>query len=146
MRFVDGSKFCQKTQAIGDEKSSGAESMDQLMIDIEDNDNCGYFPIQVFETQSEPRSAAVITIPNIPENDNPHDVVGWDSEDGGTACEVTAVVVGDSGSGQALMIYGGDHGIRLRPSSSNSAWSLDADDQNGEPYLLLQTSVELVFS
>jgi hypothetical protein len=120
--------------------------VDQLMIDIEDNENCGYFPIQVFETQSEPRSAAIITVPNIPENDNPHDVVGWCSDNGGTACEVTAVVVGDSGSGQAMMIYGGDHGVRLRPSSSNSFWSLDTEDQNGEPYLLLQTSVNLVFS
>ena len=120
--------------------------MDQLMLDIEDNENCGYFPIQVFETQSEPRSAAMITVPNIPQSDEPHDVVGWCSDEGGTACDAIAVVVGDSGSGQALMIHGGDHGVRLRPSNSASTWSLDSDDQVGEPYLLLQTSVELVFS
>lgn len=120
--------------------------MDQLMIDIEDNDNSGYFPIQVFETQSEPRSASMITLPNIPENDEPHDVVGWCSDNGGSACAVTAVVVGDSGSGQALMLHGGDHGVRLRPSSNGSKWSLDAADQFGEPYLLLQTSVDLIFS
>ena len=119
--------------------------IDQLMIDIEDNDNCGYFPIQVFETQTEPRSAAVIRIPNIPDSDEPHDVVGWSSDDGGTPCEAIAVVVGDSGSGQALMIHGGDHGIRLRPSSSQSPWALSSTDQTGEPYLLLQTSVELEF-
>ncbi len=46
-----------------------AVGMDQLMLDIEDNENCGYFPIQVFETQSEPRSAATITVPNIPQSD-----------------------------------------------------------------------------
>ena len=129
--------FCDLVRAVG---------MDQLMLDIEDNENCGYFPIQVFETQSEPRSAAVITIPNIPQSDEPHDVVGWCSDEGGPACEATAVVVGDSGSGQALMIHGGDHGVRLRPSNSSSPWSLDSADQIGEPYLLLQSSVELVFS
>ncbi len=116
------------------------------MIDIEDNENSGYFPIQVFETQSEPKSAAVIRIPNIPESDEPHDVVGWSSDEGGIACDATAVLVGDSGSGQALMIYGGDHGIRLRPSSSKSPWALSSSDQAGEPYLLLQTSVPLEFS
>jgi len=116
------------------------------MIDIEDNDNSGYFPIQVFETQSEPRIANVITIPNIPESDEPHDVVGWCSEDGGRPCEVTAVLVGDSGAGQVMMIHGGDHGIRLRPSSSDTPWSLDSSDQIGEPYLLLATSINLEFS
>jgi hypothetical protein len=120
--------------------------VDQLMIDIEDNDNSGYFPIQVFETQSEPRSSSMITLPNIPESDEPHDVVGWCSENGGSACSITAVVVGDSGSGQALMIHGGDQGVRLRPSSSASKWSLEAVDQIGEPYLLLRTSIELIFS
>ena len=92
---------------------SGAVGLDQLMIDIEDNDNSGYFPIQVFETQSELRTAAMITIPTLPGKDGPFDVVGWCSDDGGTLCEVTSVVVGDSGSGQALMIYGGDHGVRF---------------------------------
>jgi hypothetical protein len=120
--------------------------MDQLMIDIEDNENSGYFPIQVFETQSEPRTTAVITVPSIPSSDEPHDVVGWCSDGGGGSCEVTAVVVGDSGSGQALLIHGGDYGVRLRPSESDSPWSLEAGDQIGEPYLLLQTSIKLTFS
>ena len=120
--------------------------MDQLMIDIEDNDNCGYFPIQVFETQSEPQTASSITVPNIPDSDEPHTVIGWCSDNGGEPCEVSAVTVGDSGSGQAIMVYGGDHGIRLKPTSSDAPWDLESPDQIGEPYLLLQTSVKLVFS
>ncbi|MEE8045255.1 MAG: hypothetical protein V3T49_00290 [Dehalococcoidia bacterium] len=116
------------------------------MIDIEDNENSGYFPIQVFETQGEPRSAGVITVPDVPGKDEPYDVVGWCSDDGGVVCDVTAVVVGDSGSGQALMIHGGDHGVRMRPTNSASEWSLESADQIGEPYLLLRTSVDLKFS
>jgi hypothetical protein len=127
--------------------------MDQLMIDIEDNDNCGYFPIQVFETQSEPSSARMITVPNIPQSDEPHDVIGWCSEpsasasysSGGSPCEVTAVLVGDSGVGQVMMIHGGDYGIRLRPASSKLEWSLNSPTQTGEPYLLLATSIKIKF-
>jgi hypothetical protein len=126
--------------------------MDQIMIDIEDNENSGYFPIQVFETQSESRTAQMITIPNTPSSDEAHDVVGWCTDESvpadpdGVACAVTSVVVGDSGSGQALLIHGGDQGVRLRVSSGGSEWSLQASDQSGEPYLLLRTSIELVFS
>ena len=125
--------------------------MGQLMIDIEDNENSGYFPVQVFETQGEPRSSAAITVPSIPGSDEPHEVVGWcsgagDRGDRGGPCEATAVPVGDSGSGQALMIHGGDHGIRLRPVSSISTWSLEAGEQKGEPYMLLAASSELLFA
>jgi hypothetical protein len=119
---------------------------DQLMIDIEDNDNCGYFPIQVFETQSEPRTSSLIRIPSIPESDEPHDVTGWSSDDGGSPCDAVAVLVGDSGSGQAMMIYGGDHGVRIRPSAGGEPWSLESSHQTGEPYILLQTSVQLELS
>ena len=122
--------------------------MGQVMIDIEDNDNSGYFPVQVFETQGEPRSSAVITVPSIPGSDEPYEVVGWCSGAGnrGGPCEATAVIVGDSGSGQALMVYGGDYGIRLRPASSGSLWSLEAVGQKGEPYMLLAAAAELLFS
>ena len=122
--------------------------MGQLMIDIEDNDNCGYFPVQVFESQGESRSSAAITIPSFPGSDEPHEVVGWCSgdDDGGEPCAATAVIVGDSGSGQVWMIHGGDHGIRLRPVSSGSPWSVSAGEQKGEPYMLLDSSTELLFS
>jgi len=140
---------CQKTIArrtlLTNTFANDGDSVDQLMIDIEENENSGYFPIQIFETQGESRSVPMITVPNITENNVPHDVVGWCSDDGGSTCNVTAVAVGDSGLGQVTMIYGGDNGIRLRPSSSKSAWSLDATDQSGEPYILLSTSADLIF-
>jgi hypothetical protein len=122
--------------------------MDQIIIDIEDNDNCGYFPMQVFEVQGEARSSAVITIPSVPGSDEPHDVAGWCSEAGedGGPCDATAVAVGDSGAGQVIMIHGGDHGIRMRPASSRSPWSLSSADQIGEPYMLIASSSEIGFS
>jgi len=140
---------CQKTivrRILQTDTSTNDEAFaDQLMIDLEENENSGYFPIQIFETQGKSRSVKMITVPNIPESDVPHDVVGWCSDDGGSICNVTAVAVGDSGLGQVRMIYGGDNGIRLRPSSSKSTWSLEAMDQSGEPYILLPTCVDLIF-
>ncbi len=130
--------------------------MGQIIIDIEENDNCGYFPVQVFETQGKPRSSAVITVPAVPGSDERHQVVGWCASAGareprepkeqGVPCEATAVVVGDSGSGQVLLIHGGEHGIRLRPVSSDSQWSLESGEQKGEPYMLITSSAELAFS
>lgn len=118
----------------------------QLMIDIEDNENCGYFPIQLFETQSKPKTSSSIIVPEVPGRDGEYEVVGWCDENGGSPCEATAVIVGDSGSGQALMIYGGEFGVRLRPSGATSQWSLEAADQFGEPYLLLPTTTQLRIS
>ena len=140
---------CKKTigqRILGADNPTDNETfVDQLMIDLEENENSGYFPIQIFETQGKPRSVKMITVPNIPQSDAPHDVVGWCSDDGGSAYNVTAVAVGDSGLGQVTMIYGGNHGLRLRPSSSDSIWRLDATDQLGEPYILLPISVDLIF-
>ena len=140
---------CQKTivrKILQTDTSTNDEAfVDQLMIDLEENENSGDFPIQIFETQGKSRSVKIITVPNIPESDAPHDVVGWCSDDGGSVCHVTAIAVGDSGLGQVTMIYGGNHGIRLRPSSSDSIWRLYATDQLGEPYILLPISVDLIF-
>ena len=75
---------CKKTigQRIlqADNSADNETFVDQLMIDLEENENSGYFPIQIFETQGKSRSVEIITVPNIPESDAPHDVVGWCSD------------------------------------------------------------------
>ena len=45
--------------------------------------------------------------------------------------------VSDSGQARAHLVYGGDFGIRFRPSGSAGDWSLDDPDQWGEPYVVL---------
>ena len=45
--------------------------------------------------------------------------------------------VDDSGEGVALLIDGGDAGLRLKPAAHASPWRLDDPEQWGEPYLLL---------
>lgn len=67
-------------------------------------------------------------------------VTGW-SSDG--ACPAYAATVEDSGDGTALLVYGGDQGIRLKPEGSSAQWSLHAKEQWGEPCLLLPLETEV---
>lgn len=68
-----------------------------------------------------------------------HKVTGWSSEG---PCEATALIVEDSGAGSALLIHGGDEGIRLMPDDIDEPWSLDSANQWGEACLLLSEDVE----
>jgi hypothetical protein len=56
-------------------------------------------------------------------------VTGWSSEGDGSPCAANAIPVEDSGSGAALLVHGGDWGVRLVPE--------DGSPPFGEPYLLL---------
>ena len=111
--------------------------MPQIWIDIEDNENCGYFPMQTFEQQGDQESGASIIIPEISGKQVAYEAVGWCSDNGGSPCAVTATLIGDSGAGRSRLIMGGNHGVRLRPAHTGGEWSLSAPDQFGEPYILL---------
>jgi len=115
--------------------------MPQVWIDIEDNENCGYHPFQTFESQGAPETARSVVIEDIAGAEGPHEVVGWCSDEGGLPCDVTVVLIGDSGAGNSRLVMGGDNGIRIRPAGSGEEWSLNAASQRGEPYMLLRTDV-----
>lgn len=120
--------------------------MGHIFIDIEENDNCGYHPMQTFETVGDERVYAAVQIPDVYARTGPHVVVGWHSEDGGGPCPVTVVEVTDSGASTSLLIAGGDCGIRLRPAQAHAeapAWKLGDPNQWGEPYLLLPPETAL---
>lgn len=119
--------------------------MAQVWIDIEDNENSGYFPIQTFEIRSDPETGALVEVTELPGADGPQHVVGWCSDNGGSPCDVTVVLITDSGAGESRLVKGGDHGIRIRPAGLDEVWSLDAATQRGEPYLLLNGSAEYRF-
>ena len=116
--------------------------MSQVWIDIEDNDNCGYFPIQTFEARGVERVARSIVLDDVTNVEGRCEVVGW-SEEG--ACEVRVVRVGDSGAGESILVHGGNYGIRLRSYKIADEWSLYSGDEFGEPYMLLPTGTEIEF-
>ena len=116
--------------------------MAQVWIDIEDNSNCGYFPIQTFEARGVERVCRSILLDDVSEVDGLCEVVGWSNEG---RCEVRVVAVGDSGAGETMLVYGGNHGIRLRPHILSTEWSLESPDEYGEPYMLLSECASIEF-
>lgn len=116
--------------------------MAQVWIDIEDNDNCGYFPMQTFEVRGKERVASSILLDDVTNIEGRCEAVGWSDEG---RCNVNVVPVGDSGSGESILVHGGNHGIRLRSNRAIADWSLESEDEFGEPYMLLPTGTSIEF-
>ena len=110
--------------------------MAQVWIEIDENDNCGYFPIQVFEARGTEQVANSIVV----EHNGRQEVVGWED---GAPTTVRVVPVGDSGVGESLLIYGGNNGVRMRRASLSEPWSIRNDRESGEPYLLLPSNTRV---
>ena len=116
--------------------------MSQVWIDIEDNDNCGYFPMQTFEARGVERVAHSIVLDDVTNVEGRCEAVGW-SDVG--RCQIRVVPVGDSGAGESILVHGGNHGIRLRPRRIGAEWSLESEAEFGEPYMLLPTDTAVEF-
>ncbi len=72
------------------------------------------------------------------------DVMGV--EEGGRFSPAHAVKITDSGEGFAYLIFGGDWGIRLRPSAyAGEAWDLGNKNQWGEPFKMYGSTDDIIF-
>ena len=121
--------------------------MGQIWVDVEENPNSEYLPMRVFETQGAEIVARAIRVSEVSGGEGPHEIVGWSSEGGGTPANITYAPVTDSGAAVSILVVGGDFGVRMRPAGdaeNAGEWSLESDDQRGEPYLLLPPDVEIV--
>jgi hypothetical protein len=98
-------------------------------IFIEPNPNCPDGCSQRFTTGEAPRAVRSVRYAAPPDRSVVCDVTGWSSEGGGSPCPAHAVPVEDSGAGIAMLVYGGDWGLRLTPRDGTAPF--------GEPYLLL---------
>ena len=104
-----------------------------IYLEIEENPNCEYMPLQVYEAleESVPIEKVVMEVPGRPHG--VYHVAGWNSEGATTAYYVP---ISDSGQGVAHLVYGGDCGLRLKFTNSNSSWDLLDETQWGEPYII----------
>jgi hypothetical protein len=120
-----------------------ATAMSYTHIEVEANENTLLTAMQVYKNIGEPfRVSRIAIYEGMPEA-TAYEVTGWSSVEGGTAVEAYAVQVEDSSEGSAYLVYGGDWGIRLRPLTSDQAWSTDAADQLGETHLVLASAEDL---
>ena len=112
-----------------------------LEVDVSESANCSLSMVRVFDAMQEPVQVSKIMASDPGGNDLMCDVTGWSSEAG--PCPAYAALVEDSGEGVAMLIYGGDEGIRLKPAGSPEGWDLNSPAQWGEACLLLDKDVAL---
>ena len=109
-----------------------------IEIDIEAGNNCEFSLTRLFSTTENSAQIFRLETFGISGQMALHDVTGWSTEG---PCPAFSVMVEDSGEGVALLVYGGNDGIRLRLSETSEPWKLDSVVQWGEPCLLLDQSV-----
>ncbi len=69
-------------------------------------------------------------------------ITGWSEAETPTTALITPIE--ESGDGPALLIHGGDYGLRLTPLAESPRWDLADDGQWGEPFLLCRPDTEFV--
>jgi len=109
-------------------------------VDVSESANCPMALTRIFDAMQPPAHISNVTTSDPMGRDQMCDVTGWSSQG---PCPAYAALVEDSGEGVAMLIYGGDEGIRLKPASSQEEWDLSSPDQWGEACLLLDKDVNL---
>ena len=115
-----------------------------IFLEIEENENSEYMPMQVYEAQADPVPVRRV---RLFEPDRPHgvyEVTGWSSEGSGTPCMAMYVPVSDSGQATVHLVCGDDWGVRLRPEGSDEEWDINSPRQWGEPYLMLTDQADIL--
>jgi hypothetical protein len=81
---------------------------------VEENDGCPECTLR-FKMEDEPRPVRAVRWTGDDDRTVVCDVLGWSSAGGGSAVPALGCTVEDSGSGGAVLVWGGDWGLRLVP-------------------------------
>lgn len=105
------------------------------VIEIPTNPNCAAVDMRVFHELEAPRPVGAVRLERELGRARWYAVTGWTTA--GTPVAALAQKVDDSGDGIALLLRGGDAGLRLRPTEHQGPWQLGDPRQWGEPFLML---------
>jgi hypothetical protein len=115
-----------------------------MQIEVEKNPNCGESSQFVFHELEAPRALRAIRV-LLCGRDAECDILGV--KRGGELVPACAVKVSDSGAGFAYLIYGGEWGIRLRPSAyAEEPWDFSNRHQWGEPFKIYGGVEDLIYA
>lgn len=112
-----------------------------IVIEVEENPNCEPMDMRVFHDLAPAREVAKVRLEREQGKFYWYEVVSWNDEDQPGVAKVQKV--DDSGDGVAYLVHGGTRGLRLRPDGDSAAWSLKAENQWGEPLLLIGDESDL---
>lgn len=74
-----------------------------------------------------------------------YEVTGWTSTPVDAPAPAMAQPVADSGDARAILIYGGDLGVLLKPASVKEEWNPSSPNQERRPYILVSSDTDLRF-
>ena len=117
---------------------------ENIYLEIDENDNSEYMPMQVFEALADPVPVRRLRLFEPGREPGVYEVTGWSSEDGGSPCPAMYAPVSDSGQAEAYLVFGGDWGVRFRPEGSAEAWDAANGEQWGEPFLALTDRADVL--
>ena len=120
------------------------ESSRYTHVEVEPNPNSLMSANQVFRNIGAPFAVAMVRLYEDTPEGRLCAITGWSSAGGGTPTGAFAVRVEDSSAGSAVLVYGGDWGVRLKPADAANGWSADGPDQWGETHLVLADVEDLV--
>ena len=106
-----------------------------VIVEVPPNPNCEPADLRVFHDVEAARPVHRVCLERTSGRPAWYDVTGWTADS--RPCQALARRVDDSGEGLALLVTGGDAGLRLRPSGAQGVWRLDDAQQWGLPFLLL---------
>ncbi len=111
-----------------------------IKIEIQENLNVEEYECRNFMGKGEPRPIfQTIYFPEDNSSSFEVDIVGWEDT---KPTQAYALCIEDSGDGEAWLIYGGKHGVRLRrASSTKKKFSLQNKNEWGEVYLCYHISL-----
>ena len=113
-----------------------------IEVEVEAGNNCDFSLHRIFSVVEEPKEVVRVEAPGIRGELAMVEVIGW-GEDG--PCPAYAVRIEESGAGEALLVYGGDWGLRFMPLTLEEEWSLDSPNQWGENFLSLDDESQVRF-
>ena len=111
-----------------------------IEVEVFEGPNCPWTFTRMFDAKEEPRPISKVRTLLSDRREGLCDITGW-SEKG--PCPAYAVLVEDSGEGRALLVFGGDQGVRLKPTEPDAPFDLNNSSQWGEPCLLLDVDTEI---
>lgn len=106
-----------------------------VIIEVFPNANCEPVDLRVFNDVEAPRPVNQVCLERQPGQPEWFEVTGWSAAQ--QPCPALAQRVDDSGEGLAILVYGGESGLRLRPAGSKASWRLDDSKQWGAAFLLM---------
>jgi hypothetical protein len=115
-------------------------------VEVESNDNTPMSANQVYKNIGARHPVSAVRLFEGEPEGRLFDLTGWSSDEGGSPCDAFAVQIEDSSEGSAWLVYGGDWGVRLRPTESLEDWSVDDPDQYGETHLVLSDEDDIMFT